>query len=318
MASPPEATPHFVSACAKVDDFEVTYLAAGPAAHLTAGPSAPTGANGNGPEVVVLLHGFGAWSEVVWSRAIPALSDRYTVIAPDLLGFGLSSKPGLAYYAGNDPLEPEVRFLAAFLDVLGHEKVTLVGHSFGGALAMKFAVTFPERVEKLVLVNPMGLGRGIHFVYRALATPVLGPAIARPDRVRLRRMWTWLVNDRKLVTDAIIDRNYELLSEPGAVDVIAAARYGMTLLGQKIVLGDALAQLPQPKLLVWGREDRIFPFRHARRVASRIRNGRLVVFEDCGHIPPFEKPEEFNAALREFLDESGPMPAAPMATRARS
>lgn len=295
MASPPVATSDYASACTRVGDFDVTYLT-----------------SGEGPEVVILLHGFGAWSEVVWAKAIPALAGRYRVIAPDLIGFGLSSKPAVAFFDGRDPLEPEVRFLAAFMDAIGVERATLVGNSFGGGVALRMAATMPERVTRLVLVNSMGLGRSIHYAYKALALPVLGSRLVRPDRERIRRMWRYVVHEPALVTDAIVERNFELLSEPGAVEVIAAARLGVNMVGQKIHLAQFLPRVRQPTLLLWGKQDRIFPLRHAHRAKRRLPHAELVVLDPCGHVPPLERPDAFNRALAAFLDRSAAPGVAPV------
>ncbi len=286
MANSPEPTPHYVSACVRVGDHEVTYLAAGPE---------------NAGEAVLLLHGFGAWSEVVWSSTIPALAARHRVVAPDLLGFGLSAKPSPSVFAASDPFAYEVEFLIEFLDALGLDRVAVVGSSFGGGLALRLATNHPERVSRLVLVASMGLGRSIHPVYKLLASSLFGSRIAQPDRARIRRMWSWVVHDPSLITDRIVDRNFELLSEPGAIEVIVAARYGVNIAGQKIVFYEDLPRIGQPTLIVWGREDRIFPARHATRAARLIPSAELVVFERCGHLPPFECPEVFNHVVAEFL-----------------
>lgn len=288
MVEWPAVTRDYASACLRVDGFDVTYLAAG-----------------EGPETVVLLHGFGAWSEVVWSQLIPALSDRYRVVAPDLLGFGLSAKPGPDHFNGEDPLEPEVRFLESFLDQLGVKRASLVGSSFGGGLAIRYAADHPQIVDKLVLVSSMGLGRSIHPVYKAIALPVLGEALVKPSKMRIRMMWESIVNDSSLVTDAIVERNHEILSQPGAAEIFAAARLGVNLVGQKILLDDSLERIAQPSLVVWGKRDRIIPVRHARRAVRKLKNGELALL-DCGHLPPFECAEAFNPLVRGFLDRPGP------------
>lgn len=291
MAEAPLPSPDFVSACVRVGDYEVTYLSAGPEPQ----PGEPE------PETVLLLHGFGAWSEVVWSRTIPALASRYRVLAPDLLGFGLTSKPANDVFVGGDPFEAHVSFLAEFLDALGVKRAAVVGSSFGGGLALRLATLMPERVTRLALVGSMGLGRSIHPVYKALAAPLLGPRIVRPDRERLRRMWSWIVHKPDEVPDEVIERNFELLSEPGAVEVLVAARHGVNLIGQRIVFSGELTLLRQPTLLVWGKQDRIFPVRHAHRAARLIPDSDLVVLDGVGHLPPFEAPDAFNDAILRFL-----------------
>ena len=119
---------------------------------------------GSGP-VLLLLHGLGC-DHTTWSRVIDSLAKRYTVIAPDLLGHGLSDKPRADYSVGG-----YANGMRDLLTVLGIDKVTVVGHSFGGGVAMQFAYQFPERTERLVLVASGGLGPEVSPALRAITTP---------------------------------------------------------------------------------------------------------------------------------------------------
>src|SRR4249919_733782 len=119
---------------------------------------------GSGP-VVLLLHGLGC-DHRTWLPVIDALSRHYTVIAPDLLGHGMSDKPRADYSVGGF-----ANGMRDLLTVLGIDKVTVVGHSFGGGVAMQFAYQFPERTERMVLVSPGGLGPDVTPIIRAITTP---------------------------------------------------------------------------------------------------------------------------------------------------
>lgn len=291
LASVALAVPSLLSRWARVGDFDVHYL--------TAEDPRATSVSAEPP--VVLLHGFGAWSEVVWKDTLLALARTHRTLAPDMVGFGLSTKPDVSHFAEDDPLAGPVDDLKRFLDATGVQRATLVGHSFGGGVALRFALDHPERVHRLVLVDAMGLGRSIHYVYKALAMPVLGTQLSRPHRARIRRMWHIIVHDPKIVTDAIVERNYELLSAPGAADVFATARLGVTLSGQKLVMVDRLKEVEVPTLVAWGRDDPVFPIRHGKRAARALPDARFVAFDHCGHVPPFECPQAFNDALHGFL-----------------
>jgi 4,5:9,10-diseco-3-hydroxy-5,9,17-trioxoandrosta-1(10),2-diene-4-oate hydrolase len=270
-------------------------------------------ASRSGGPAVVLLHGFGAWADVVWGPTIEALASEYTVVAPDLIGFGRSTKPSRDHYDVPDPTVPIARVTAAFLDALGIGRATLVGNSLGGGVALRMALQDPARVERLVLVDSMGLGREIHPMYKMIATPVLGRHLVKPDRRRLRRVWEQLVRDRSLVTDALIEENYRLLSEPGATDVLLAARHGVGLWGQRILFLDELATIACPTLLVWGREDGVFPLRHGERAMARLPNATMAVLDGCGHVPPLENPPAFTRIVRRWL-RGDPVPEASKAT----
>src|SRR5262245_35658550 len=119
---------------------------------------------GGGP-VVLLAHGM-ARSADTWDDVIPGLAERYTVIAPDLLGHGRSAEP-----PGDYSLGAHACVLRDLLVALGHDRAAVVGHSFGGGVAMQFAYQFPERCERLALVASGGLGREVHAVLRMVALP---------------------------------------------------------------------------------------------------------------------------------------------------
>src|SRR6478735_5220749 len=119
---------------------------------------------GDGP-VLLLLHGIGDSSEA-WVPLMPALAERYTVLAPDLLGHGHSDKPRADYSAA-----AYANGMRDLLDVLGVERATIVGHSLGGGVASQIVYQFPQRCQRLVLVAPGGLGREVTPVLRFLAAP---------------------------------------------------------------------------------------------------------------------------------------------------
>src|SRR5512144_3320187 len=119
---------------------------------------------GKGP-VLLLVHGL-AGSSVTWGHVMPALAKRFTVLAPDLLGQGQSDKPRGEYSLG-----ARAYTLRDLMDALGHKRATVIGQSLGGGVAMQLAYQFPERCERLVLVNSGGLGREVNVILRALTLP---------------------------------------------------------------------------------------------------------------------------------------------------
>ncbi|MHB8586603.1 MAG: alpha/beta fold hydrolase [Thermoplasmatota archaeon] len=284
----------------------------------------------SGGPPVVLLHGFGAWADAVWLPTIEALRPHFTVIAPDLVGFGRSSKPGPEEYDVPDPLVPSAKAIEGLLRALHVQRATLVGSSFGGGVALHVAADAPKLVGRLVLVDSMGLGRSIHPAYQLLAMPGLGPRLVRPSKDRIRRVWHALVRDPALITDSLIEENFHLLQEPGATDVLLAARHGVGIFGQKLQYLDLLPRIDVPSLIVWGRNDAVFPVRHARRALRLLPHATLATIDACGHIPPMEKPETFNRILLSWLAtgrvapdlaavEAAPhVPAAPEAAAPRS
>ena len=261
---------------------------------------------GEGP-VLLLLHGI-AGSSLTWVPAMRLLQSDYTVLAPDFLGHGASEKPLGDYSLGN--LATVIRDL---LNLLGIDRVTVVGQSFGGGVAMQFAYQFPERCERLVLVDAGGLGREVNWILR-LATlpgaeyvmPALFPAF----------MGTWgdsvgrLLGGRGFRNAEAVEmwRSYRSLTEGESRRAfVRTVRSVIDPGGQSVSAVDRLyLTAHMPTLIVWGDHDRIIPLDHAYRAHEAIPNSRLEVIEGVGHYPHVEEPVRFVEILRDFLRTTEP------------
>jgi pimeloyl-ACP methyl ester carboxylesterase len=261
---------------------------------------------GDGP-VVMLLHGV-AGSSRSWIPVMEQLKRDFTVIAPDFLGHGKSATPVGDYSLGN-----HASGLRDLLHLLSIDRATLVGHSFGGGVAMQFAYQFPERCERLVLVDAGGLGRDVNWVLR-LATlpaaefvmPVLFPGFVRGwgDAVVKGLDNLGFRNPRA----AEVWQSYRSLTEPDKRNAfVRTVRAVIEPGGQSV---SAISRLylaaNMPTLIVWGDRDRIIPLAHARAAKDAIATSRLEVIEGAGHFPHVEKPVRFAGALREFISETEP------------
>ena len=262
---------------------------------------------GSGP-VLLLVHGM-AGSSTTWERVVPALSKRCTVVAPDLLGHGKSAKPRGEYSLGN-----HADVLRDLMNALGLDRATLVGQSFGGGVVMQMAYQYPERCERLVLIDSGGLGREVHPVLRALAIPAaeqLFPLVCNPAvRAAAGRIGTWLGGIGAGASPVVqeIWRSYASLAD-------ADTRWAFfhTLRGVIDPGGQAVSAVNRlylsadiPTLIVWGARDPFIPLRHANDAHAAIPGSRLQIFEDVGHYPRCEAPERFTRVLFEFLDSTAP------------
>jgi pimeloyl-ACP methyl ester carboxylesterase len=252
---------------------------------------------------VLLVHGLGGSVEN-WVHNIRPLAEKHRVYAVDLLGFGRSDKKPLIH-----DLLVLVRFIRGFMDTLGIEKATLVGNSLGGGLVLSFAVEYPQKVVKLVLVDNAGMGRGVITDFKLCSLPVIGELSVRPSLKGTARLWRKIVYDALLITPELVDLTYRLAAQTGAKKaLLAALRAGINLLGQKDKLTrQLLARLntvKAPALVVWGRQDRIIPPAHARIALEKIPGARLEFFDRCGHMPQLEYPDKFNELVLDFLAES--------------
>jgi len=259
---------------------------------------------GSGP-VLLLIHGLAGSCEN-WAEVIEPLARTHTVIAPDLPGHGGSAPGGGDYSVG--ALAATLRDLMV---ALGHERVTLVGHSLGGGVAMQFSYQFPEMIERLVLVSSGGLGPEVSLVLRAAALPgadlfvsITADLGGRVGPLFGRALSAFGLRPNADLAEVL--RGYGSLVDPERrAAFLATVRAVIGTGGQKVAATDRL-YLAQavPVLIIWGADDRIIPVSHGKDAHKHIPGRRLVVFENAGHLPQIEEPLRFVLALEEFLAET--------------
>jgi pimeloyl-ACP methyl ester carboxylesterase len=262
---------------------------------------------GSGP-LIVLIHGITSSSEN-WESVLPLLAERFTVVAPDLLGHGASAKP-----QGDYSLGAYACLVRDLMLALGHERATIVGHSLGGGVAMQFAYQFPERVERMVLVSSGGLGHDVHPLLRAAALPgselVLPLVTARPLRHAGATVARLLGRVGLTVGSDLgeMARGFGSLAELAARQAfVHTVRAVIDPTGQRVDATDRLYLAEMvPTLLIWGGRDRIIPATHGERAHELMPGSRLERFEDAGHFPHHDEPIRFFAALRDFVEATEP------------
>ena len=251
---------------------------------------------------VILIHGFGASVEI-WQHNILALSKGYRVYALDLVGFGCSDKPDVDY-------SPTflVNHVNGFVNAMEIKKATIVGLSMGGGIAILYTITHPDRVEKLVLVDSVGLGDKIYFGLRLMTVPILGGAMTLPTWTDTYGFFKPTVLNSKLLDDSFIDFYMKLFALPGARQAkLKTLRSLCNFWGpRKDVLNSIMLNLHKidvPTLILWGKDDEILNVEQASFAREKIPNSQLYTFNQCGHMPNFEKPDEFNKVALEFLSK---------------
>jgi pimeloyl-ACP methyl ester carboxylesterase len=263
-------------------------------------PSRPT---------ILLIHGM-AGNSRTWKDVMPALSEDFNVLAPDLIGHGESAKP-----MGDYSLGAFASGLRDLLAVLSIGPVTVVGHSLGGGVAMQLAYQHPELVDRLVLIGSGGLGREVSWLLRILtlpgaeyAMPLIFPHFVREpgDAVnraihergfgipQLGEMWRAYSSLSQAENRKAFVRTLRAVIEPGGQTVNATDR---------LYLAAAM-----PTMIVWGDRDQIIPIAHGRAAHEAIPHSRLEVFEGCGHFPHVEDPERLVETIRDFVDSTEPLP----------
>jgi len=245
---------------------------------------------------VVMIHGSGpgvsAWAN--WRLNIGPLAATRRVIAPDMVGFGFTDRPEGAVY-GKDLW---VRHLVDLMDALGVDRADLVGNSFGGALALAFALRHPDRVRRLVLMGSAGLSFPI--------TPGLEAVWGyTPSIAAMRGLLDIFAYDRTLVSDELAELRYRASIRPGFQESFAAMFPAPRQIALDALASDeaALAALPHRALVVHGREDRVIPPEASQRLFALLPDAELHMFGHCGHWTQIEHTARFNRLVSDFLAE---------------
>jgi len=257
---------------------------------------------------VVLVHGVTGTCDQ-WAPVVDLMSDRHSVIAPDLIGHGQSAKPRGDYSLG--------AYASGIRDLvvgLGHERVTVVGHSLGGGIAMQFAYQFPERCERLVLVSSGGLGQEVHPVLRAATLPgseLVLPLIAGARVRGAGAAVAGLLERVGLHTGpdiAEMVRGYGSLADADTRRAfIHTLRSVIDPMGQRVNATDRLyLAADMPALIVWGRRDPVIPVSHAGIAERGMPGSRLEIFEGSGHFPQLDDPLRFSRLLCDFIATTQP------------
>ena len=278
------------------DGYPVSYYDSGPCA------AAPGGSGRGDADTVVLLHGGGpgasAWSN--FGRNMPVIAKRFRAVMMDLPGYGGSvARPPTAHF-----FTLAADALAGLLDDLAIGKAHLIGNSLGGGTALRFALRYPDRVGRLVLMGPGGLTlnvlapdptEGVSRLIEFAAPP-------GPSRDKMAAFLRIMVFDQQLITDSLIDERYAAACRPEAL--VGMAAMGGSFFGEHAedgMLWREAHRLKHEVLLIWGREDRVNPLDGALIALKQLRRAQLHVFGGCGHWAQLEKFDEFNELSLRFL-----------------
>ena len=246
---------------------------------------------------VVLLHGSGpgvsAWAN--WRLVIPHLAENFRVIAPDIVGFGFTDRPGDIRY----DMETWLRHALDFLDAMEIEQAHVIGNSFGGSLAVALATRAPQRISRLVLMGSVGLefklteGLDLTWGYT-------------PSIENMRRLLDLFAYDRSLVNDELARLRYEASIRPGVQESYAAMFPAPRQDGiRKICSSEAdVRNIEHETLIIHGRDDRIIPVSVSEHLFRCIKNSQLHIFGNCGHWTQIEHNRRFNQLVTDFLLEA--------------
>jgi pimeloyl-ACP methyl ester carboxylesterase len=252
---------------------------------------------GRGPPLV-LVHGFWA-THLDFDDVIDRLATRFHVIVPDLPGFGDSEKPSPARYPYG--VETFAEAVADLIAAYGLGRAFVVGHALGGAIGITLAAHHPELVNRLVLVDALCYPTPLGGTLRAALWPFAGGFLFKQlfGRRRFRRYYKDEVFSKHAdVPWWRVERFYEAFNTPPARESAYAVLRGMLDTRSTVA---RVTRIRRPTLVVWGREDRVYPAHHALKLVREVPDARLELF-DAGHAPHAERPEEFALCVRQFCE----------------
>jgi 2-hydroxy-6-oxo-6-(2'-carboxyphenyl)-hexa-2,4-dienoate hydrolase len=239
----------------------------------------------------------------VWEKQVEALSQFFRVYVLDVIGHGFSDRPKIPYTP-----EAYVLFLKDFMDGVGIERARLIGNSMGGGMAWAMAIFYPDRVDRLILIDcvpPDVLQQVRNDSFRTLVAikdiPLL-PYLVIAARSRSSIRWILLecVSDIKLITPEVLNRQYELSKIKGTTWALYST---LKHAEEALILKYRFSSIHHPTLFIWGERDVIFPPQVGEALHQTIEGSKFLRIEKSGHIPMWETPDEVNQAILEFLQE---------------
>lgn len=271
-------------------DAEVLQLASAPICYIQ---------KGQGP-AILLLHGV-PLSLLTWRHNIDYLARHYTVIAIDMKGYGMSGKP-----TGSYTPESQARVIGELLNAIGLRKVSIIGSSYGCAVAIAFALAQPKCVDKLVLINSVGYPGGPHSLERLLRIKLLALLLRPTLRTTTLGKFLFMSNLRKSYTNPrlasreLVDAYFDLLRrDSGDIAFLTTLQHF-----QEQEVARQLAAISHQTLIIWGAQDHVLPVNNAKLIHQSIQSSKLKIIPDCGHLPHEEAPELVNPLIAQFLGAS--------------
>lgn len=246
--------------------------------------------SGSSDRMIILLHGLGASAER-WLPVIPYLAERYRVIAPDIIGFGLSEKPTVDY-----TVEFFTKFLGDFINHISVENpINIMGSSLGGRISIEYAIQNAHNIEKMILAAPAGINEEPTEALHSYIQAALHPTIEDAKKAFL--MMTG--NNRVVEQDVVSDFVNRMLLPNSRLSFMSS------LLGLKksILTHEKLSKISNPTLIIWGKDDRVIPIKNAITFSTSIKNSKYLEMEKCGHVPFVEEPELFSKLVLQFLSK---------------
>jgi len=246
---------------------------------------------------VILLHGRGGHLEN-WSKNIIPLSRRFHVVALDMVGHGFSDKPQMDY-----TISAYASHVGAFLSALSLRSASIVGQSLGGWVAAWLAICRPELVQKLVLVNCNGFRPIPADIVKKIRESSMA-AVEHHSMESMRARLRPLVLDQNLITEELVGIRLEIYRQPEMKRIMNCVMGAELEPGRQKefeLTPERLSKITAPTLITWTTHDPLCPWEEADRHRRYIPRSEFCLLRDCAHWPQYERAEEFNRVVTEFL-----------------
>jgi pimeloyl-ACP methyl ester carboxylesterase len=245
-------------------------------------------------EPVIMLHGSGPGVSGLanWQHNIPALAQRFHVLAPDIVGFGATERPDDIIYS----LRTWTDHVWAFLDAHDIGKTAIVGNSLGGRIALQMATDRPDRITKMVLMGAPGVGM-------TLTDGLIALRGYEPSREAMRDLLrAYFAVNPAMITDDLVETRYAASIADGAYEAYRTMFYDPRHAGSELgITEDEVRAIATPTLLVHGREDKVVPVQVSMTMLGLLPNADLHVFSACGHWNQIERADEFSVLIADYL-----------------
>ncbi|HEX2944964.1 MAG TPA: alpha/beta hydrolase [Clostridia bacterium] len=253
---------------------------------------------GEGSTTVMMIHGIGGYIEG-WADVPAIISKHFKVVVPDMVGHGLSDKPSINY-----SIDMFTDFIIKFMEALNIEKAALVGHSLGGAICLDLSIKYPDKVKTLILVN--SAGTIIPFGIRAGSLSILQRINLKVPRSMLKAFNRNAVYDGNLLTEEWLDEVDKFCNTKESYRVMfSVINSNIGFFGLKREIRDRfcnnLTEVKIPVLIICAADDRTVPKANSYHLHSLIPDSKLIRYEKCRHLLPYEYTEKLAADIEEFL-----------------
>ena len=248
-------------------------------------------------KTMLLVHGLGQEAMISWLGIIPYFEDEYHIIAIDLPGFGLSAKPDGRYSPTN-----YAKILKAVVDRYSKEKLIVMGHSMGGAISLRFAAMYPEKVKQLILVDAAGILEKTAFVKHIARLPVSETSLPDMFRVKLAKLNDF--SSKLIEFGTYHDGVTEFLHNSDAVWDVLLSKTPIINAGLSLVEEDFSRPINKLKIqtaIIWGENDPVAPLRTAKVLDAHLNHSYLQVIEEAGHVPMKSHRYQFISIVKNVL-----------------